>query len=86
MDEREIMESVEQGEWTSVGDKSELFESIEGAARATMLKDQRMNIRISQRDLYQLKTRAVQEGIPYQTLVTSIIHKYLSGMLKEHRC
>lgn len=46
-------------------------------------KDQRMNIRISQRDLERIKSKAMEEGIPYQTLVTSVLHKYVSGKLKE---
>ena len=53
------------------------------AAEATYGKDQRMNIRISSRDMSSLKVRAREEGIPYQTLVSSIIHRYLSGRLKE---
>lgn len=48
-----------------------------------MLKDKRMNIRISSRDLNQLKAKALEEGIPYQTLVSSVLHKYLIGKLKE---
>jgi predicted DNA binding CopG/RHH family protein len=48
-----------------------------------MLKDQRMNIRIGKRDLEGIKAKALEEGIPYQTLVASIIHKYVNGKLKE---
>ena len=53
------------------------------AAKNTLLKDQRMNIRIAQRDLEGLKTKALEEGMPYQTLVASILHKYITGKLKE---
>jgi predicted DNA binding CopG/RHH family protein len=48
-----------------------------------MLKDQRMNIRIAKRDIDSLKAKALEEGMPYQTLVPSILHKYLSGKLTE---
>ena len=53
------------------------------AAKNTLLKDQRMNIRIAQRDLEGLKTKALEEGMPYQTLVSSVLHKYVTGKLIE---
>ncbi len=81
----ELLKSIENDEWVSVSNKSELMSSIQKVAKNTMLKDQRMNIRISRKDLLHLKSRAMEEGIPYQTLVTSIIHKYVNGNLKETR-
>lgn len=51
-------------------------------ARNTFRKDQRMNIRISKADMDRIKTRAAEEGLPYQTLVASIIHKFASGNLR----
>jgi predicted DNA binding CopG/RHH family protein len=48
-----------------------------------MLKDQRMNIRITKRDLDKLKAKALENGMPYQTLVSSILHKYVTGKIKE---
>ncbi len=83
--DKELLKSIENDEWVSVSNKSELIKSIEQVAKNTMLKDQRMNIRISKKDLLQLKSRAMEEGIPYQTLVTSIIHKYVNGNLREYR-
>lgn len=84
-DEREMMESLEADEWTSVvdadGRKNEAIE----IARSTMRKDRRMNVRISERDLKNLKIRAAEEGIPYQTLVTMVLHKYVTGQLTETR-
>ena len=47
-------------------------------------KDQRMNIRISKRDLERIKSKAMEEGVPYQTLVTSVLHKYVTGKLSEN--
>ncbi len=54
-------------------------------AKATFRKDRRINIRISTKDLEALQKRALEEGIPYQTLVSSVLHKYVSGRLGERR-
>ena len=51
-------------------------------AEATLAKSERMNIRISSADLKALKARAIEEGLPYQTLVTSVLHKYVTGQLQ----
>jgi predicted DNA binding CopG/RHH family protein len=82
-DEKDLFESVEMGEWGSVENLAEEIAAAKEAAEATYGKDQRMNIRISSRDMSQLKVRAREEGIPYQTLVSSILHRYLTGRLKE---
>ena len=80
-EEREILDAIESGKWELVKPiKSELARYAE-IARNTVRKDQRMNIRISKTDLNRIKARAVEEGIPYQTLIASIIHKYVSGSL-----
>lgn len=78
-----LLESIEQGEWKSARNKAALVKEFEETASNTMLKDQRMNIRIGKRDLEGIKAKALEEGIPYQTLVASIIHKYVSGKLRE---
>jgi len=54
-------------------------------ARNTLKKDKRLNIRISERDLVELQRKAVREGLPYQTFVSSIIHKFINGTLVEER-
>ncbi len=82
-DEKNLFESVEKGEWRSVENLAGEIALAKEAAEATYGKDQRMNIRISSRDMSSLKVRAREEGIPYQTLVSSIIHRYLTGRLKE---
>jgi predicted DNA binding CopG/RHH family protein len=82
-EESDLLKTIERDEWNSVKNLSEMKSRLEQAAKNTMLKDQRMNIRIAQRDLEGLKTKALEEGIPYQTLVSSVLHKYLSGRLKE---
>jgi len=82
-EEKDLMESVEKGEWIPLKDQKKEIKRLKEAAKATFTKNRRMNIRISERDLRYLKIRAMQEGIPYQTLVSNIIHKYLSGRLVE---
>jgi len=81
--EKKLLKSLESGEWSSVNDLKSYKKHLTEAARKTMLKDRRMNIRIAKRDLDRLKAKALEHGIPYQTLVSSILHKYLSGKLKE---
>ena len=80
-EESELMNLIENDEWKSVRNKKELIEKLQSAAKNTMLKDQRMNIRIAKKDLEGLKAKAMEEGIPYQTLVSSILHKYVIGKL-----
>ena len=81
--EKELERTIEKNEWTSVSNLAEMKKQFKTAAKNTLLKDQRMNIRIAQRDLEGLKTKALEEGMPYQTLVASILHKYVTGKLKE---
>ena len=82
-DERELLESVESGDWRSVKDRNRQIAKYRTFAEATFKKDRRINIRISSSDLAALQKRALQEGIPYQTLVASILHKYVSGRLRD---
>ena len=84
-EEQELMKSIETEEWVSVKNLEEEIEKAKKAAEATLTKSERMNIRISPNDLRRLKIRAMEEGMPYQTLVSSIIHKYLIGRLQEQR-
>ena len=80
-EEKEILESFEKGEWTSAENLSERKKALAEYARNTLKKDKRLNIRISERDLLELQKKAVQEGLPYQTYVSSIIHKFLNGTM-----
>ncbi|MBI4432844.1 MAG: antitoxin [Candidatus Omnitrophica bacterium] len=77
-EEQDILDSIEQGEWKAVKPTKRELAHYAVIARNTLKKDQRMNIRISKADLNRIKVRAAEEGIPYQTLVASIIHKYVS--------
>ena len=81
-EEKEILEAFEAGEFKSVL-TPERREFLSAAAKETFKKDRRINIRISNRDLVSLQRRALEEGIPYQTLVSSILHKYVSGGLHD---
>jgi predicted DNA binding CopG/RHH family protein len=82
-EESDLLESIDKDEWISVKNKNPMIKQLKETAHNTMLKDQRMNIRIGKKDLDGLKVRAMEEGIPYQTLVSSIIHKYINGKLRE---
>jgi len=79
-EEKELIESVERGEWKRTDNFEEEKKKAESAAKATVAETERMNIFISKRDIDRLKIRALEEGIPYQTLVSNIIHKYLEGI------
>ena len=82
-DEKEIADSFERGEWRSAkGAKRERTRYVR-YARATFRKDRRLNIRISSKDLEVIQKRALEEGLPYQTLIASLLHKYASGRLRE---
>ena len=80
--EKELLDSVESGDFESALTKARR-EELEAVAANTFKKDKRINIRISNRDLIAVQSRASEEGIPYQTLVSSIIHKYISGSLRD---
>lgn len=82
-EEKEILESFEKGEWVPVEDFSQRKKELIAYARNTMKKDKRLNIRISERDLLELQRKAMKEGLPYQTYVSSIIHKFVNGTLVE---
>ena len=83
-EERDILESFENGEWKSVPNIEKRKEDLKQYSRATLRKDKRINIRISERDLKELQRQAVHEGLPYQTFISSILHKFVNGNLLEH--
>ena len=80
-EEKDLMESIERGEWRSVKNVEEEKEKAIAAARNTLKKDKRINLRLTQKDYHRIQVKAIEEGIPYQTLISSIIHKYLNGSL-----
>jgi predicted DNA binding CopG/RHH family protein len=81
--EQEILASFERGEWKPVRNQKREIARFRKAAGATLLKNRRVNIRISSRDLEGLQARAAEEGVPYQTLMSSVLHKFVSGRLVE---
>ncbi|MCK4979624.1 MAG: antitoxin [Candidatus Delongbacteria bacterium] len=84
-DEKKILESVEKGEWKQVPNLKKEIEKYTQIAGATLRKDKRVNIRMTERDLIHLQKKAIREGLPYQTLISSILHKYINGYLTEKK-
>ena len=84
-EEQEILESVENGEWISIPNVKTKIKKYADYARNTLKKDKRLNIRMSGVDLEMIQRKAIEEGIPYQTLISSLLHKYVSGRLIESR-
>ena len=84
-EEKRILESYERGEWRTVKNPKADVRKLRSAARNTLAKDKRINIRMSSKDLDQVQVIAAQEGLPYQTLISSVLHKYVSGTLVEKR-
>jgi predicted DNA binding CopG/RHH family protein len=84
-EEKQLLESVEKGQWKSVKGVKGKIKTYQEYAKATLKKDRRINIRISERDLIGIQKKALEQGIPYQTLISSIIHKYVSGRLIEKK-
>lgn len=80
-EEQELVDSIESGKWKSVKNMKTEIAKYADYAKKTLKKDQRISIRISRQDLLDIKTKAVDEGIPYQTLISSIVHKYVNGRL-----
>ena len=83
-DEKGLLESVERGEWKSAAGAGKRERTRYARyAKATFKKDRRLNIRLSSKDLEAIQKRALAEGLPYQTLIASLLHKYAAGRLKE---
>ena len=82
--ENEVLAAFDKSQLKSVASKAELAK-FKAAARATAIKDRRVNIRLSSGDLSDIQTRALEEGVPYQTLIASVLHKYVIGRLAETR-
>jgi len=81
--EKDLLDSIERGEWRTIPDVEKESQHYQKYAQATFRKDKRINIRISEKDLTKLQRRAVKEGLPYQTFISSILHKFISGQFLE---
>ena len=82
-EEKDILDSYERNQWKSAKRRKREIKKLQQYARNTLQKDKRINIRMSSKDLDQVRVIATRQGIPYQTLISSIIHKYVSGYLQE---
>ena len=81
-EDQEMLEAFDAGEFES-DLKDERRTQLAQMAEESIKKDKRINIRISSRDLEALQRRAIEEGLPYQSLVSSVLHKYVSGSFKD---
>lgn len=82
--ELEVLRAYESGKLKSSASKAEL-QRMRAAARATAIKDRRVNIRLSSVDLQDIQAKALEEGMPYQTLIASVLHKFVTGKLAEKK-
>jgi predicted DNA binding CopG/RHH family protein len=81
--EENILAAYGKGEFKSTVPSKADLAKFKAAASATFIKDRRINIRLSSPDLIDIQARALEEGIPYQTFIASVLHKYVSGRLIE---
>ena len=82
-EELDLLESIEKGEWNPVKNQEKEKKRHREYAFDALKKDKRINIRISSRDLELLQRKAVEEGLPYQTLISSILHKYVNAYISS---
>ena len=81
--EKEIAESVERGDWRSVRGVKKQIKRYQEYAKATVRNDKRVNIRMSEKDLIRIRKKAMEERLPYQTLISSVLHRYANGRLVD---
>lgn len=81
--EKDILAAYEKGEFKSISPSKAKLAKFKAAATATFLKEKRINIRISTPDLMDIQARALEEGMPYQTLIASVLHKFVAGRFVE---
>ncbi len=81
--EKDLLAAYEKGELKSISQSKAKLAKFKAAATATFLKEKRVNIRLSSPDLMDIQARALEEGMPYQTLIASVLHKFVSGRLVE---
>ena len=82
-EEKEIVEAYERGEFKPLPNQAELKRYYQQVARNTLNKTRNINLRLSERTLSRLKAKAIEEGLPYQTLASSILHKYANKVLSR---
>jgi len=82
-EEKDILNAFERGQLKPVPHATREIARYREYAKSTLLKNKRVNIRISERDLLQIQRKAVEEGLPYQTLMSSVLHKFVTGHLEK---
>ena len=82
-EEKEILEAFESGKLKKSRNAKKKIKEHKAVAEATFKKDARINIRLSSRDLRSLQAKALMEGMPYQTFVSSVLHKFIDGQLVD---
>jgi len=80
-EENEILSAFEQGKLKEIEMSEKEIEELQAAAKETLIKNSRISVRIPERDLRKIKSRAIENGIPYQTLITAILHQYAEGKI-----
>ena len=81
--EAQVLADYDRGEFESVRPTKAQIGKYRASARATFIKDRRVNVRLSSPDLMDIQSRAAEEGVPYQTLIASVLHKFVTGRLTE---
>lgn len=81
-EEAALEKEIENGEWVTVPDMENETTKIRVQAHNFLNKNKKINLRLSDWDYNKIKMKAVQEGLPYQTLISGLIHKYVTGQLK----
>lgn len=83
--EKELLDVYEKGEFGPVENKDKRMSELQKAAQNTLRKDRRVNIRISGKDLTEIRIAAIKEGIPYQTLMSSVLHKFVGNYFSKKK-
>ena len=81
--DKDLLAAYDKGELKSTRPSKARLAALQASATATFIKDRRINIRLSTPDLMDIQAKALEEGIPYQTLIASVLHKYASGRFAE---
>ena len=81
--EKQVLSAFEAGKLTATVTSEAALRRYREYARATLSKNKRVNIRLSTPDLSEIQARAAEEGIPYQTLIASVLHKFVAGRFAE---
>jgi len=81
-EEKEVMESFDKGEFVSVKDKDKVIRELKASAKNTIAKTRLVSIRLSEKDLVKIKAKSIETGIPYQTLIGSVLHQFAEDKIK----